>query len=332
MTADRSDAPTAVGVRLHPDCEEVLRRVAAWEPPAGVDDVEAMRVGERWRVAELAGTGEHVHEVRPVAIPAGRQDIPAVAYRPTADVAAGVLVWLHGGGFVVGSPAAADYQARGLARASGCVVLTVDYRLAPEHRFPAGLEDALTAVRWAAEHAESLGARRRIAVGGDSAGGNLAAAVALMARDQGGPQIDFQVMIYATFGRDVVTASRQRLAEGYWLTAEWLNWCWEQYLERDEDATNPYASPLLAESLAGLPPALIVVAECDVLHDEGELYAERLRQDGVSVSLVRYEGMLHGFIACAAVVGEAGEALRAIGQEVGDGLRLEAEPRPTGGL
>jgi acetyl esterase len=250
-------------VTLHPDCQEVLRRVAEW------------------------GEAEP-HSVE-------------VARALDAD--------------------GADFQARTLARASNCVVLSVDYRLAPEHPFPTPAEDAFAAVRWAATNAEALGAERdRIAVGGDSAGGNLTAAVTLMARERGGPDIAFQLLVYPTIVRDLEADSRDRYAEGYWLTTADMDWFWAQYLARDGDATHGHASPLLAESLEDLPPTMIVLAECDVLHDEGVLYARRLQQAGVPVTIRRYEGMIHGFSACARIVGDATAALADAGAAVGGAL------------
>jgi acetyl esterase len=289
--------------------------------------VEEARTLEHRRLTELAGTGPELSAVRRLAIPAGDREIPAVAYRPTGQPAPGVLVWLHGGGWVVGTLEGTDFQARVLARASGCVVISVDYRLAPEHRFPAAAEDALAAVVWAEANAESLGAaRRRVAVGGDSAGGNLAAATTLLARDRGGPKIAFQLLVYPATCREPVGSSRERYADGYWLTAAAMEWFWDRYLADDEAAASPYASPLLAESLAGLPPALMVLAEYDVLHDEGQRYAERLRHASVPVTLRRHEGMVHGFIGCGGIVGQASEALREAGQAVRAGL---VEPRST---
>jgi acetyl esterase len=312
---------------LHPDCEAVLRRVAAWDQP-DEPSAEATRADELRRQAELGGTGPELFAVRQVTIPVAGRELPAVAYRPGREPTPGVLVWLHGGGWVAGSPDSVQAQARALAQASGCVVLSVDYRLAPEHRFPAAAEDALAAVAWAAAEAESLGAAGgQVAVGGDSAGGNLAAAATLMARDRGEPQIDFQLLVYPVLARDPATASRVRYADGHWLTAAGLEWCWGQYLERDADAASPYASPLLADSLADLPPALIVLAECDVLCDEGRRYGERLQQDGVAATVLVHAGMLHGFMACAGVVGAGWAALREAGQVVGDALR-----RSTGAL
>jgi acetyl esterase len=309
--------------QLHPDCLEVLRRVAAWnltEPT-----VANARTGELRRQAELAGSAPPLHAIEPIAIPVGERELAALAYRPTAEEAPGTLVWLHGGGWIAGTCDGAAVQASALARASGCVVLAVDYRLAPEHPFPAGLDDAYAATAWAARRLPELGvvADGRVAVGGDSSGGNLAAAVTLMARDRGGPRIDFQLLVYAPFQRSAPTESMRRYGEGYWLTATGMEWFWDQYLASPDDAADPLAAPLLAESLAGLPPALIVVAGCDVLRDEGLRYGERLRAAGVPVTVHRHARMVHGFLACAGVVEAAWDGLRDAGEAVGAALRAE---------
>jgi acetyl esterase len=310
---------------LHPQCREVIRITEGWPMPE-VPTLADVRASEEWRQRDLAGRGPDMHEVRELTLPGPAGEVPAVLYRPTGDVAPGLLVWLHGGGWAVGSPASSDDEVRALAQASGCAVLSVDYRLAPEHRFPSGLEDGYAAIVWAAAHAERLGARPgRLAVGGGSAGGNLTAAATLIARDRGGPRIDYQVMFYPATCRHLDDApSRTRYAEGYWTTQGAIDWFWDGYLADPADASNPYASPLLAESLAGLPPALILLPECDVLHDEGVQYARRLEQAGVPVDLRVHEGMLHGWLVCGAVVESAWETLREAGETLGAALAVDA--------
>ncbi|HEX7291927.1 MAG TPA: alpha/beta hydrolase [Conexibacter sp.] len=306
--------------QLHPQCEEILRRIERWGGSVELT-IEQARADEERRKDELAGVGPELYEVRQLTVPGPAGVLPAVAYRATADVAPGVLVWLHGGGWAVGSPATCDAQVRAIAAGSGCTVLSIDYRLAPEHRFPSAVEDAYAAVAWAADHADQLGARTgRLAVGGDSAGGNLAAATTLLARDRGGPVIDFQLLVYPATCCELDAPSRGRYAEGHWLTQAAMEFFWRSYLATPEDATSPYASPLLAESVHGLPPALVVLAECDVLHDEGERYAQRLQEAGSAVEVRRYEGMLHGFLAVAGVVESAWDVLRDAGRAVGDAL------------
>jgi acetyl esterase len=219
---------------------------------------------------------------------------------------------------VIGSLDTHDSLARGLANTGGCVVVSVDYRLAPEHKFPCAAEDAYAATRWAAEHAAEVGGDgSRLAVAGDSAGGNLAAAVALMARDRGGPALALQILIYPVTDRDFDTPSYLNKGEGYGLTRSGMQWFWNHYLSGDDDLANPYAAPLRAPDLAGLPPALVITAEYDCLKDEGDAYAERLREAGVPTRHSSYDGMIHGFMTLTTLfpqgvraIEEAGVALR----------------------
>ena len=229
-----------------------------------------------------------------------------------------VLVWLHGGGWTVGDLSTSDPSAAELANASGIVVANVDYRLAPEHPFPTPLEDCYTAVQWVVDHAGDLGVnQRRLAVGGDSAGGNLAAAVCLLAKQLSGPDIRFQLLVYpVTDGRMSYPSFREN-GEGYLLTAGTMEWFWANYLG-DADPQDPLASPLYAEDLEGLPPALVITAEFDPLRDEGEAYAQRLKQAGVLAHASRYDGQIHGFFGLSGIldggrkaVDEAARALRA---------------------
>jgi acetyl esterase len=226
-----------------------------------------------------------------------------------------VVVYLHGGGWVVGSFETHDGVCRALAARTPCIVVAVDYRLAPEHRFPAALEDAWAATAWVAEHAASLGGDpERIAVGGDSAGGTLATACAMRARDRG-LRLALQLLVYPAADHRFDTPSYEECAEGYGLTRDALRWYWAQYLGSD-DGSAPEASPLRASDLAGLAPACVFTAEYDPLRDEGEAYAARLEAAGVPVRLSRCEGLIHGFFRMPgtipranAVLDEAAEAL-----------------------
>jgi acetyl esterase len=219
------------------------------------------------------------------------------------------LVWLHGGGWTVGDLATSDSTAAELANTAGCVVVNVDYRLAPEHAFPGPLEDCYAAVQWVADHAGDLAVDgRRLAVGGDSAGGNLAAAVCLLARERGGPELRFQLLVYpATDGRMSYPSFREN-GEGYFLTADTMRWFWANYIG-DQDPEAPLASPLYAGDLASLPPALVITAEFDPLRDEGEAYGERLRQAGVLANVSRYDGQIHGFFALSQLFDAGGKAM-----------------------
>jgi acetyl esterase len=253
---------------------------------------------------------------RPIPGPHG--EIPLRIYTPWDATPGGgrpLLVFFHGGGWVVGDLETHDGLCRNLANAAGAITIAVDYRRAPEHKYPTAAEDAYTATCWAAAHARELGANpSRLAVAGDSAGGNLAAVVALLARDRHGPPLAGQVLIYPITDCQFETPSYQQFADGHFLTRGAMRWFFEQYLSRPEQRFGPYVSPLRAESLAGLPPALVLTAECDVLRDEAEAYARRLVQAGVSVEQIRCPGMIHGFLRRTDVFPQAHENLAWIGQ------------------
>jgi acetyl esterase len=241
--------------------------------------------------------------------PAG--SIPLRVYTPIGQGPFPLMVFYHGSGFVVCSLDTHDGMCRNLCAGTGCVVVSVDYRLAPEAKFPAGPDDCVAAPRWAVGNAAALGADPgRVIVAGDSAGGNLAAVVALRLRDEGGPSLLGQLLIYpVTDHYDADTPSMTENADGYGLTRDGMIWFWNHYLATPADGANPYASPLRAGDFAGLPPALVVTAEYDPLRDEGEYYAERLRQAGVPTKMQRWDGMNHGFFFWPGVVDRAGVAM-----------------------
>ncbi|MEP6693145.1 MAG: alpha/beta hydrolase [Chloroflexota bacterium] len=225
--------------------------------------------------------------------------ISARLYRPRLGPLP-LLVYFHGGGWVVGSVAIADPFCRALANAGGCAVVSVEYRLAPEDRYPAAADDAYAATRWSAEHASDLGIdASRIAVGGSSAGGNLAAVVALMARERGGPPLAFQLLHVPVTDHDFETPSYRANATGFGLTRSGMRWFWDHYAPDPNLRDEPYASPLRATDLSGLPPAHVVTAEFDPLLDEGKAYATRLREAGVATTYLEYPGMVHGFTGLA---------------------------------
>ena len=233
-------------------------------------------------------------------IPGPGGEIPLRVYTPAGSGPFPVLVFYHGGGWVLGNLTSHDPLCRALTNAVGCATVSVDYRLAPEAKFPAAAEDCYAATAWVAENMSALGGDlRRLAVGGDSAGGNLAAAVALMARDRGKPKIGFQLLIYPATDASMDTPSVRENAEGYFLTNSALAWFWNHYLRDDRDRANPYAAPIKATNLSGLPPALVVTAEYDPLRDEGESYAARMRAAGVPVTCTRYD-TIHSFLTNAA--------------------------------
>lgn len=239
--------------------------------------------------------------------------LPLRVYRARTDAVSPVVVFFHGGGFVIGNLDGHDEMCRTLCAATDTTVVSVDYRLAPEHPFPAAVDDALAATRWVVEHADELGVdASRLAVAGDSAGANLATVVALLARDDGGPAIRFQLLVYPVTDMHGETESRARYGQpGYFLRAELMHWFHEQYLGRPEDARDPRASPLHAAHLRDLPPAHVVLGGCDPLRDEGRAYAERMRADGVDVDVRIYDGVFHGFFGLRGLLPEADAAAAA---------------------
>lgn len=268
-------------------------------------------------LAALVGPGPEVGSVEDRNIDGPGGPLPVRIYRPDIEGTLPAIVWFHGGGWVIGSIEHHDTVCRQMANGVGAVVISVEYRLAPEHRFPAATDDCLAATRWVHDHAAELGiSPDRLAVGGDSAGGNLAAVTALRARDEGGPTIKFQLLVYPVTDAAMDTPSYSENSSGYMLTAGGMAWFWDHYLGPDGDPAHPHASPLRAEDLTGLPPALVLTAEFDPLRDEGEDYAARLGKAGVDTTLIRYDGLIHGFFsqgrlfdATQAVVDETCKAL-----------------------
>ena len=232
-------------------------------------------------------------------------------YTPFGEGSFPLIAFFHGSGFVLCSLDTHDGMCRNLAAGIGCVVVSVDYRLAPEHKFPKGPDDCLLATRWAAAHAHELAADpRRLMVAGDSAGGNMAAVTALRVRDEGGPALCGQMLLYpVTDYHTPGTPSYRENANGYGLTRDTMAWFWDHYLNHAKEAESAYASPLRATSVAGLPPAYVLSAEYDPLRDEAELYADRLEAAGISVRKTRRPGMNHGFMFWCGLVGGADEAM-----------------------
>ncbi|MGW7195339.1 alpha/beta hydrolase [Streptomyces chryseus] len=299
---------------LDPQLQAVYdERAAQGTKPLYEMTLDEARAADLAAVQADAGTPEPVREVFDELIPGPGGTLPVRVYRPVADQGPlPVLVYFFGGGWTLGSIETSDAICRSLANAAGCLTVAVGYRLAPEHKFPAALHDCFAGLRWTAEHAARLGGdASRIAVGGDSAGGNLAAAMTLMARDAGGPAIRAQLLVYPNTDYLADTPSRHGNTDPLLFNNKSVQWYWDNYLTSPEDGQNPLVSPLRATSHAGLPQALVITAEYDPLRDEGEQYAQRLRDSGVPVESTRYPGVAHGFFAMAGVL-DAGS--RALGQ------------------
>jgi acetyl esterase len=303
---------------LDPEIAEVLRTLEG-APPMESLSVEALRASMPIVPLERRTP---VGNVRDLTIPSEAHGIPARLYRPAAAANDGLVVFIHGGGFVLGSLDTHDHVCRDLCAHSGSSVLSIDYRLAPEHRFPSATEDCLRATRWAYDNAAALEVDRdRLLVAGDSAGANLATVTALRIRDEGGPGLRAQLLIYpATDYHTPGTTSYIENQSGYSLTRAAMIRFFADYFVDPSQAAHPHASPLRAPDLSGLPPALVLTAEFDPLRDEGEAYAHRLLDAGVPVTLWRYDGLIHGFIRMGMASRRAQAALERCGRWIGDML------------
>jgi acetyl esterase len=299
---------------LDPQIQALLAQMAE----QGGKSPESMTVAEnRAMIGELAGlAGPPVELPRVQDVSAG--DVPVRIYTPPGEGPLPVLVYYHGGGWVIGDLESHDGVCRTLAARSGALVVAVDYRLAPEHRFPAAVDDAFAALTWVGEKIGDFGGDpTRIAVGGDSAGGNLSAVVAQLARQRGGPALRFQLLVYPATDRFDDSASMRENALGPLLSRAWIEWFLGCYLTSPDDGLDPRMSPARTEDLSGLPPALVVTAEFDPLRDQGAAYAGRLREAGVDARLLPCEGMIHGFVQMGGVV----DAARRVLDECADAVR-----------
>jgi acetyl esterase len=285
---------------LDPQVEAMrAEREANQVPQLYTQTLAEARAADLASIQAAGGDVEAVHHVENLATDDG---LPLRVYRPEQDGPLPTLIYFFGGGWTLGSIETADGISRKLANAVPCQVIAVGYRRAPEHPFPAAVHDCHTATQWIAAHAHELQVDpTRLVVGGDSAGGNLAAATTLLARDNG-PELAGQLLVYPNtlYGSD--TISMRNGDDPYLFNKTSVGWYWDHYLTDSADGLNPLASPLLAESHANLPPALVITAEYDPLRDEGEYYAEKLHAADVPTTLSRYDGMVHGFFAMSGVL------------------------------
>jgi acetyl esterase len=313
-------------VALDPIVKMMLDQMAAMNAPKlGEQSVEEARAG--YKLMRSPNAPEAVARVEEITVAGADGDIPARMYAPESGEPLPVLVFYHGGGWVIGDLDTHDGICRMIANRANCVVVSVDYRLAPEHKYPAAAEDAYAALTDISKRAGEFGFDpTRIAVGGDSAGGNLSAVVAQMARDRGGPALVFQALVYPVCDYDFGTSSYNDNAEGYMLTRDAMKWFWNNYLTTEADGAEPCASPLRAESLAGLPPALVITAEYDPLRDEGDAYAARLKKEGVAVKHSPYPGMIHGFFQLAEIIPAGKAAIEEVSAELRSVFEKSATP------
>jgi acetyl esterase len=316
-------------VAVTPEVKMVLTAIEAAAVPLSQQSPEDLR--QAYSAMAAMAAKEDVRSVMDRTIPGPGGDIPVRVYVPTQAASAvsdgtgaPVLVWFHGGGWVIGDLETADGTARALANAADVVVVSVDYRLAPENRFPAAFDDAMAAIQWVVDKGEELGLDpSRLAVGGDSAGGNLAAVACQQLRDSG-PPIRFQLLVYPVTDARLSSPSIDENAEGYFLTREVMLWFRDHYLG-DRDRDDPRVSPLRAseEALTGVAPALVITAEYDPLRDEGEAYGDRLRAAGVDCEVTRYDSMIHGFFSMKDLIPEGGLAITQAAQALRSALRSD---------
>ena len=310
--------------RLAPDVEALLTQMeASAGPPIHTLTVAEVRKIAATRAPALTGKPEDVAAVENITIPGPAGDVPIRIYQPTAAEPCPVLMYFHGGCWVLCNLDTHDFICRALANRGGCVVVSVDYRLAPEHPYPAGLDDCWAATEWVAANPQRLNGKPNVlGVAGDSAGGSLAAAVALRARDSGGPQLAHQLLIYPiTDATRFDTPSYQAWGSLPFITRQTMEWTVGLYAPDPAVRAQPYVSPLHAEDLSGLPPAHVITAECDILCDEGDAYAARLSLAGVEVRHRCCEGLPHGFLGRGGAISGTAEVLDDIGAELRRRLR-----------
>ncbi|MFJ8260481.1 alpha/beta hydrolase [Rummeliibacillus sp. NPDC094406] len=307
---------------LNPKVELILQQLEGTPSTHQLSPVDARTA---LAIKELAGESVELESVVNQNLDTKVGKVPVRIYTPVKSKAAlPVFIYYHGGGWVIGDLDAVDIPCRQVASKSGCVVISVDYRLAPEHKFPAAIEDSYAVVEWVIENGAELNIDvSKIAVGGDSAGGNIAAVVSQIARDNHVDAIVQQILLYPVTDYNLDTESYENFSEGYFLTKADMKWFWNHYLYSDVDGKNPNASPLQAKSLKDLPPALIITAEYDPLRDEGEAYAIRLKEANVPVQLKRYDGTIHGFFWMAGFLDEGADAIELVSNTLIQALKNE---------
>jgi acetyl esterase len=291
----------------------------AGAPRYGEQPIDEQRQAMQASAGTFFGSFEQV-PFEDQVVPSKGAPVPIRVYRPV-ERPAPIMIYLHGGGWVLGNLETAHRVCATLARLSSCIVVSIDYRLAPEHPFPAALEDAWTVTEWLSQRAETIGGQPdALAIGGDSAGGNISAVIARRARDAS-LKLGLQLLVYPVCDADLTTSSYTEFADGYWLTRDAMQWFWEQYLPGG-DWFQADASPLRARDVTSVAPAHVITAEYDVLRDEGEAYGRRLEEAGVPTVIRRHDGMIHGFFRLPAVVPRANDALAEAAEAVRRAFQL----------
>lgn len=286
---------------LAPEYQAMFDQLATAEPGPSLSEIPVADAREVYRTMRPVNPELNVNSIEELQIPGPLGDIAIRIYRPAGDGPFGTLAYFHGGGWVIGDLDTCDSVCRELATLANIVVVSVDYRMAPEHVFPAAVDDCFAAVKWIADNQSAVSGNGKIGVAGESAGGTLSATMALMARDQGGPAIAFQGLIYPAIDCSMDQASWISNGEGYILDKSTMQWFWDTYCPDVQQRQDPRATPIHATSLANLPPALIMTAEFDPLRDEGEAYGEALKGAGNSAEVMQCAGLVHDFFGTAAV-------------------------------
>lgn len=296
---------------FHPQVQAIKDRLdQANIPNLYTLPIEEAREQDIKGIRATGGAPEPVAEVKDFTIPGEAGPIAARIYRPAAAGPLPALVYFFGGGWALGVLDTADAVARMIANRAGCACVTVSYRLAPENKFPSAVHDCYAGAAWVVEHAEELGIdASRVAVGGDSSGGNLTAAVTLMAKERGTPPFIHQLLVYPNTDATADTPSMREVTDEHFFNKNAIAWYWGMYLTSPEDGLSPLASPLRAADLSGLPPATVITAELDPLRDEAEAYGQRLAEAGVPCEIIRYDGMMHGFFTMIGILDTAREAV-----------------------
>jgi acetyl esterase len=284
---------------LAPEYQAMFEQLAANGPTPGISELPVADGRNVYRTMRPVNNELPVHQIEDLTIDGPQSAIPLRIYRPAGDGTFGVLVYFHGGGWVIGDIDTADSVCREISTLAGLVVVSVDYRLAPEHLFPAAIVDSYAAVCWAAENQDLLNSNGKLGVAGESAGGTIAAVMSQMSRDEQGPNIAFQCLLYPVTDSDLSRESYALNGEGYLLETDTMKWFWDTYCPDMAARAHPHAAPLLAENLANLAPALILTAEFDPLRDEGESYGAAMNAAGSEAEVVRCLGLVHDFFSTA---------------------------------